>query len=144
MTTRIPGFSITPSAGWSDITDDVAGETMPLTFARPDGVGALQFSVAFYHSGQLPDFNSESLHRLLHDFAQSSELGPATDLRSEVVPLHLAAASFQTDSFFRVWYVSEGRSVALATYTCDPGEGTDELPDCEQMVRTLSFVPCDA
>ncbi len=132
-------ISIVPAVGWFDITDDVPGEDAPLTYARPDGFGALQFSAGRYLSGPVPDPSPESLLALLHDFARSRGLGVATAVCTEVGPLRLAAASFQTDSFFRVWYLSDGCSIALATFTCESEEASVELPDCEQMVRTASF-----
>ena len=139
MTTRHPDFTIEPASNWFDITEDVPGENVPLTFARPDGFGALQFSIAAYQSGPIPDPSTDTLLALLRDFAQSRELGPVADLRTEVEPLRLAAGSFHTNSFIRVWYLSDGRSFALATFTCDTEHAGDELPDCEQMVRTISF-----
>lgn len=139
MTTRHSNFTIEPAPDWFDVTDDVPGDNVPITFTRPDGFGALQFSIASYRSGPVPDAGTNTLLALLHDFAQSRELGPATDLCTEGAQLRLAAASFHTDSFIRVWYLSDGRSFALATFTCDAEHAVDELPDCEQMVRTLSF-----
>lgn len=139
VTTMYSDFTIEPTSNWFDIADDVPGDDVPLTFGRPDGFGALQFSIASYQSGPTPNPSTDTLHALLRDFAQSRELGAATDLYTEVEPLLLAAASFRTDSFIRVWYLSDGRSFALATFTCDIEHVSDELPDCEQMVRTLSF-----
>jgi hypothetical protein len=133
------GLSIELAPGWFDVTDELSGENVPLTFTRPDGSGALQFSIASYRSGPIPDPGIDSLLTLLRDFAQSRELGVATDVCTEFAPLHLAAGSFHTDSFIRVWYLSDGRSFALATFTCGAKHGDDELSDCEQMVRTLSF-----
>jgi hypothetical protein len=54
--------------------------------------------------------------------------------------LLLAAGSFRNgDDFLRVWYVSDGQSFAKVTYTSDWDEQHSELPDCEQMIRTLRF-----
>lgn len=130
---------IQPSPDWFDVTDELPGENVPLTFTRRDGFGALQFSIASYQSGPIPAPNTDTLLTLLRDFAQTRELGAATDLCTEVEPLRIAAGSFHTDSFIRVWYLSDGSSFALATFTCDCEHAADELPDCEQMVRTLSF-----
>jgi hypothetical protein len=138
--TRYPSFSIDLASAWFDITGEVVGENVPFTFARPDGFGALQFSIAGYRSGTIPDPSTDTLLKLLRDFAQSRKLGTATDVCTEVEPLRIAAGSFHTDSFIRVWYLSDGLSFALATFTCDSEHAGDELPDCEQMVRTLSFL----
>jgi len=137
--TKHPDISLQLSPDWFDITDDLPGEDAPLTFARPDGFGALQFSIASYQSGQIPNPDTDTLLTLLRDFALGRKLGAATDLCIEIAPLRLASASFHTDSFIRVWYLSDGRSFALATFTCDAEHAADELPDCEEMVRTLSF-----
>lgn len=132
-------ISIEPASDWFDVTDELPGANVPLTFTRPNGLGALQISIASYQSGPIPDPSTDTLLTLLHDFAQNRELGAATDICTEAEPLRLAAGSFHTDSFVRVWYLSDGRSFALATFTCDPKHAAVELFDCEQMVRTISF-----
>ena len=133
-------FAIDCCEGWCDITDEVEVADAPWTLAKPDGVGAFQFSVATYKSGRIPNPTPESLLSLLRDFAISHELGEPADIVTEAGELRIAAGSFrQGDSFIRAWYISDGHSFARITYTCAFGQQQAELSDCEQMVRTLRF-----
>src|SRR6185369_447173 len=96
--------------------------------ARPDGVGAFQFSVATYKSGGIPKATPKVLLSLLRDFAASRELGEPADVVTEDGQLPLAAASFHHgDNFLRVWYASDGQSFAKVTYTCAWGDQQAEL-----------------
>lgn len=133
-------LSISCNDGWCDITADVEAADPPWTLAKPDGVGALQFSAGIYESGTVPNPTQEELLWLLHSFANSLNLGNPVDLIAEDAELRLAAGSFRYgEDFLRVWYVTNGRSVAQVTYLCSWGGQDSELPDCEQMIRTLKF-----
>ena len=139
MSLSLP-FTIRCSDGWCDITAEVEAADPPWTLARPDGAGAFQFSVAAYRSGRVPNPSPQDLLSLLRDFGSSRQLGEPTDVVVEDGNLRLAAGSFRFgEDFLRVWYVSDGQSFAKATYTSAWGEQHSELPDCEQMIRTLRF-----
>jgi hypothetical protein len=133
-------FTIECADGWFDITDELEVPDPPWTLSRPEGVGVFQFSVARYERGAVPNASPDVLLSLLRDFASSHELGEPSDIVTEAGDLRIAAGSFRTaDSFIRAWYISDGRSFALITYTCASGQQQAELSDCEQMVRTLRF-----
>jgi hypothetical protein len=133
-------FTIRCSDGWCDITDEVEAADRPWTLAKPDGFGAFQFSVATYKSGGRPNAIPQDLLALLHDFASSRDLGEPTNVAVEDGHLRLAAGSFRFgDDFLRVWYVSDGLSIAKVTYTSAWGTQHAELLDCEKMIRTLRF-----
>lgn len=133
-------FTIRCSDGWCDITDEVEAADAPWTLARPDGVGAFQFSIATYKSGRIPNPTPQDLLSLLRHFASSRQLGEPADVVVEDGELRLAGASFRSgDDFLRVWYVSDGRSCAMVTYTSVWDEQHSELVDCEEMIRTLRF-----
>jgi len=53
--------------GWVDVTDDLPEGTPP-TLAKPEGVGALQFSVAKYRAGAKPNVSEDDLEALLVKF----------------------------------------------------------------------------
>jgi hypothetical protein len=133
-------FTIKCNDGWCDITNDVEAADPPWTLAKPDGVGAFQFSVATYKSGSVPNPSPQVLFSMLCDFASSRELGEPAEVVTEDGELRIAAGSFRWgEDFLRVWYVSDGYSFAKVTYTCSWGAQQSELPDCEQMLRTLRF-----
>ena len=133
-------FTLKWIAGWHDVTHELDSPDAPWTFARPDGLGAFQFSIATYDSGPVPDPSPEVLLTMLREFAASHDLTGESDIVTEDGALRLAASSFRlADSFVRAWYISDGRSCARVTYTCAGEASPSELRDCEQMVRTLRF-----
>lgn len=133
-------FTIKFSEGWCDTTDEVEAADPPWTLTKPDGVGAFQLSIATYKGGRVPNPSSQVLFSMLRDFASSRNLGEPVEVVTEDGELRIAAGSFRFgDDFLRVWYVSDGYSFAKVTYTCSWGAQQSELPDCEQMVRTLRF-----
>jgi len=71
---------------WVDVSDDMPEGTPP-TLAKPEGVGALQFSVGRYRSGANPQVNPDDLEALLKEFADTRSLGVAADV--ERVPVVL-------------------------------------------------------
>ena len=108
MNVQFPGFSIALEPDWYDVTHEVEGENPPITIAKPEGWGALQFSVANYRSGAIPNPSTEDLRTLLFEFAERNRLGMAHDICVEENSLLLAAASFRPDLWMRAWYVSNG------------------------------------
>jgi hypothetical protein len=127
---------------WFDTTEDDA----PFTLSKPEGVGALQFSVAQYHEGTPPSVDAAALSSLLRDFATSQSFSDMHDAVQEQAELSLAAASFSLDEEFfgRVWYVSDGWSVAKVTYTCEHALLGPELHDAETIGRSMRFSNGDA
>jgi hypothetical protein len=134
-------FLLPPDCAWSDVTDQLAGEGVPLTLAKNDGVGALQITEAKSLSGSPPDADSRTLLAMLREFGESAALGQATDMQVEAGPPIVAAASFIGDAFVRVWYLSDGANIALATYTCalENAAQSGEVAECEAIVRTVRF-----
>jgi hypothetical protein len=133
------GFSLCIPGDWRDTTDDCEPGS-PVTLALPDGVGALQFSIASYISGPTPDPSSLVLEAMLAEFAASFGLAHPRDQAREDAPRRLAATTFTLgDSSVRVWYLSDGRNFAKATYTWDGLRFApdDEPRDCEVMVRSI-------
>jgi hypothetical protein len=123
---------------WLDTTED----QHPFTLTKPHGVGALQFTVAAYSAGKPPAVNLSALVAMLNDFARTHSLGPLSNQVQEQSKLLLAAASFQVPdhTLGRVWYVSDGWSIAKVTYVCEAALFGAELTDAEQIVRSLRFV----
>jgi hypothetical protein len=137
---KIGNLHILTPADWLDVTNKLKEPDPPLTLARPNGLGAIQVSVAEYEDGKAAKINLSDLGNLLEDFAQTSELGSGYDLTAEENPLLISAASFDfKDRFLRVWYCSNGQSVIFVTYNCHKGYHHAEIPDCEKIVRNLRF-----
>jgi hypothetical protein len=134
-------FSVNPPGGWVDVTYSLDVVTPPVTLARPGGVGALQFSVAAYSGGERPDPSPDQLLGMLEGFGESRGLGaPQAAVATRAGRLRLAAASFRSEGdFVRVWSVSDGLNFALVTYVCEAGRESEELADCERIVRSLAF-----
>lgn len=113
--------------------------------ARCQGVGALQFSVGKYVSGPLPDVGETQLRGFLTDFGARRGLrisGVSTGLGRNrfIVGTHEAGGEL-----IRVWYVTNGRDLALVTYVArDDGDDSRrlvlaELEDADGIVRSTDF-----
>jgi len=128
--------------GWCDTT----AEDQPFTLSKTVGVGALQFSVATYKEGSPPAIDVTALGSMVVEFAKTNSLGALRDQVQTQDELSLAAASFKADEYTygRVWYVSDGSSLAKITYVSEQTPPQLELQEAEQIVRSLQFAPSDA
>lgn len=143
MRTRIvngPGFTVSTPKTWHDITNDVEVDDPPFTLAKEDGVGALQFSVALYSGGPVPNPSSQDLIDMVIEFGKSHCMGKGQDVTQDSGDVPLAAATFlPRGGTVRVWYTSDGKNFALITYTCESELVNDEIPECEAIVRSIRF-----
>lgn len=136
------GVRLSHDEEWLDITDDLPKGT-PFTLAMgEEGAGVLQFSVGRYESGPRPDFDVRKLKKLLLEFADEKGLGPPGKLQERAIP-PLVSGDFESgDSYIRAWYLSDGESIALVTYTggrlSDPTVER-ELRSAEEIVRSITF-----
>lgn len=127
-------------SGWEDITGIVEADNPPYTLAHRDGVGALQFSIALYKSGEVPDPTVNQLREMVEKFGHERGLGGPSEFVTEIGPPILAAGTFESgDDFVRVWQVSDGRSFALVTYNCAARDLGWEVAACEGIVRSIEF-----
>jgi hypothetical protein len=137
---RFPGFRVTASDEWSDITDTVEAPDAPFTMARIDGVGALQFSPAMYRGGKEPSPGMDDLRSMLAEFAEKRGLGEAFDERSFSGEVYGTGASYHPQAdFLRVWYLSDGRNIMFATYFCDWEHRSGEIQESEEITASLRF-----
>jgi len=128
--------TIAAEPSWLDITKE--GE--PLTLARADGEGALQFSFGIYKSGSIPRPSIDDLKRFLLEFAESRDLGKPFDVLGCDGEIRWVAGSFRADDdFIRAWYLYQNGSFCLATYVCQSGAEHGELPEIVEMMSTLRF-----
>ena len=133
-------FEVQVPPGWADITDSLEAENPPYTLAHADGAGALQFSIALYQSGPVPDPTPGVLLKMVKEFGRKMALGKPSAIITEAGPPVLAAGTFAwDDDYLRVWQVSDGRNFAFATYTCAAEHAGPELKVCEQIVRSIRF-----
>jgi hypothetical protein len=121
---------------WRDTTE--AGS--PVTLAKVDGAGALQFSCGLYESGPEPRPSLGDLKSMVLEFGENRGLGEPWNIEVGHADSDYAAASFRIgDDFVRAWYVSDGLSFCLVTYVCDLGSEAAELSEIERMIRSLRF-----
>lgn len=133
---------IHPSPGWLDVTSEMGDPNTPFTLAKADGVGALQFSIAQYHRGKLPDVTPVDLSELLKSFAGSRDLGDGFDGCATNDAKLICAMSFRWGrNFLRVWYYSNRLDIAQVTYVCEWGLEVRELHECSVIVNHLEFLP---
>ncbi|MGX5652723.1 hypothetical protein ACWKW4_20905 [Hydrogenophaga borbori] len=135
------GVHIALLEGWIDVTDDLP-EGSPPTLAKPEGVGALQFTVATCASGMEPQVTLADLDALLDSFARSRSLGAASDVERGAARSNFVGA---TDQFggdlLRAWYASNGSDVALVTYLADAASDRvlAELAEASSIAKSLDF-----
>jgi hypothetical protein len=137
------GLDLDVPDGWSDTTQD-AGPRAPPTLTREDGVGALQFSIAVYRSGQRPDATADALAAMLEDFAARKGLLDPIDRVTRASPPLVGATYRLAEKAVRAWYVSDGLSFALVTYLCGWRDRHTELDEVEEIVRSVRFAPSSA
>lgn len=149
MTTRtvvFESFSVDIEGDWKDITETLEDTDSPITFANLNsGVGALQFSVAMYRRGKLPDVSLGDLAELLRLFATNRGLGaPFDNATFPDNPFVLGESFRKGDDFIRVWYCSDGKNLVLATYICNWEKSSVEVEAAESIVRSISFICSNA
>lgn len=140
MLVTFAGVRFELSEEWCDVTGDL-DPGAPSTLAREDGVGAIQFSVAKYKSGEKPSITETVLKDMLLDLFKSNQLA---DVEPAILQgsrcFGVSATSAQTDEVIRAWYLSNGTDIALVTYT---GTGDPacqaELAEAEKLAKTLEF-----
>jgi hypothetical protein len=140
--TTFGGLSLETPSGWINKSDILGQSDMPFTLSKSEtGIGALQFSPAIYKSGKCPHFSTVQLSNLLREFAAKKHLGDAFDFVSADEPIKLAAATFSWDEYnVRVWYCSDSFNLVLITYTWLAKLSSEELSECEAIVRSLRFI----
>ncbi len=132
------GITFEAEAGWVDVTED--GEPWTMTRGE-EGIGALQFSLAFYKGGEVPNPTPQDLLAMVRDFGLQRELGPGFDETCrDLGSIKVAAASHRSQGYFlRAWYVSDGANIALVTYTSEWEVRDRELVQAERIVESLQF-----
>lgn len=139
---RFAGVEVMLAEGWFDITLDLP-EGSAFTLARSDGVGALQFSTARFHSGERPDIGPAHLRSLLYEFFDTQGLGDPVNVSETEGPPILLCGDFNSNvELIRVWYATNGSDVVLATYTSNSPEHpqvSDELRQAGQIVQSTRF-----
>jgi len=126
--------------GWFVITADLPSGSPP-TRARPDGTGVIQFSVAHYAAGSAPHIDLSSLEKLFDDFC--CRQGLQVDKRNVVGARRMVVSGIHSTSaeLTAIWYVSDGRNLALVSYCANAPTGSvdEELVDAMTLVQSASF-----
>ena len=142
MITAFYGITLRIPAGWEDITDALADGSPP-TIAKASGVGAVQFSISKYQSGEHPDADFNALKSLMMGFCQNNQI--EIDHVSESEYGRVKCASIFSENGSKVisaWLLSNGKGFALVTYVA-LGEENDEiageLDQAREMVSSISF-----
>lgn len=138
-----PGITVDVPDAWDDITELVEADDPPWSLADPcDGVGALQFSIGLFREGSDPEVGSDDLAEMLEEFAANRGFEGEFDRVELSGDLSHAAASFaDSDDFIRVWYLSDGRNVVLATYVCSWDDRDCEAEERDAVIRSIRFDP---
>ena len=142
MKVEFAGFLLSLPEGWVDVTEDSGEDAPPTLTAGPEGLGALQFSIGEYESGDRPNVGLTDVVELLEDFASRQGLRASGPFRTREDPPLASGDFLDDDGFIRAWCVSDGRSVAFVTYTCGERSGdrfVAELGAADRIVRSIEF-----
>jgi len=142
MRVSIAEVTVDLPEGWFDVTDELP-DSGPITLARSEGVGAIQFSIAKYREGPQPAIDIAALQSLLLAFGDSRGLGsPANVSKGQGRNCFVSGDFGSTEEFVRVWYVSDGQDVALVTYVTQQPKNkatVEELRDAQVLIESLAF-----
>jgi len=126
--------------GWIDVTEQVPVPDPPITLARLNGAGALQFSTAEFTEGIPPNPMRSDLQEFLEQKAVQDRWGPPIRHETGTGSMMFASGEFRVgQDYMKAWYLSDGRNFAFATYVCDWAEQEQERGEVEAIVRSLSF-----
>ena len=133
------GFTLQCPEPWEDVTDQVEGDNGPVTLADTEsGVGALQFTAAIYKDGELPHMDEAVMREMLLEYAENLGLGPAIELTSHDKMPATAQASFHAEGdFVALWFLTDERSLVMATYVCEWENRGAEWDVVQSMMATV-------
>jgi len=138
MLVQFHGLRFDLPSGWTDITDDLP-EGSPATLARPSGCGAIQFSLGAYRSGANPIVTAESLRALLADFCSRKSLDPGEVEETTARITTVGCVARAEGEIVAVWYLTNGRDIALVTYVSQASDYAEELGEARGLVATIDF-----
>lgn len=141
MLVAFHGLKFDLPQGWADITDDLP-EGGPPSLARPNGVGALQFTFAKYRSGENPNITVAELRNFLNDFFARNGKAYENVVERSGRMISVQGVSGSDDEFVLARYLSNGKDVALATYVCSDASSAEALEDLrgvEVIMKSIEF-----
>ena len=135
------GIALRLPSDWRDITDDLPDGSPP-TLAKPNGLGAIQFSIARHQGGEAAHIDRAALQGLLEDFCarHGFDCLPQSDDHDNIQVVKSRA--IVDAELVAIWFASNGADVVLATYVSQqPGsrDTTDELNEAEAVIGSLRF-----
>jgi hypothetical protein len=141
MLVEFYGLHFEAPPGWVDITDDLE-DKWPPTLAGPLVGGALQFSIARYKSGKLPNITMSDLRQILTNFCANLPQKFNEPVERAGSMNTIECVSYGEEDLVAVWHLSNGRDYVMATYT-DVGpkypETGYELSQARQLVASIEF-----
>ena len=137
------GLKLELHNGWIDVTDDLQ-ENAPYTLGLSiDALGALQFSVARYKEGKHPEISFGKLQELLTSFFLQNKFEEASERVDWFDGVtYVRGDHVDGNVLFRIWYVTDGKNIALVTYTTEQRNDPNldpELKQAEEIVRSIRF-----
>ena len=139
---QFAGLTIIIPDGWFDVTEDLPAGS-PSTLAKTDGIGALQFSTAKYHSGSRPNIQIQDLRDLLEEFGDSHGLGDPATIKEGAGKNPFVTADFPIEGqFLRIWHVTNGCDLVLVSYVTQEPQSQQletELHEAATIIDSLDF-----
>jgi uncharacterized protein YheU (UPF0270 family) len=106
------GLALRLPSDWWDITGDLPDGSPPI-LAKPDGVGAIQFSIARHQGGEDPHVDRAALHNLLESFCARNgfDCRPQAEGHDNIQVVKSHAVT--DGELVAIWYASNGWNNAM-------------------------------
>ncbi len=124
---------------WFDITDDLGEGAIP-TLSRDGGCGVIQFTLATYSGGDAPNVSTNNLTDMVRTFFEGRD-SSFEPMAMDPSHSYCAGGSSNDEGVTCLWYVSNGKDLAMVTYVSNAGfsETKDERASAKRLVESISF-----
>lgn len=140
------GFSIDLAGGWAAMIEEStfvdADEQIPFTFHfLPSRAGRLQVAAPMFEDGEQPGATTGDVEELAREFGERRGIAAPVELSSRAEShASIATAVYRVGGdFVQVWFISNGKSLIAATYSCAWAARYDEQAERESIVASLRF-----
>ncbi|TGQ73028.1 hypothetical protein EN829_011320 [Mesorhizobium sp. M00.F.Ca.ET.186.01.1.1] len=142
MIVEFYGITFDAPNGWQDITASLPDGSPP-TMSKASGASAVQFSIAKYRSGEMPNINLGDVKSFTIEFCQRNSIDIKNIFSGSKSGMTYAGVlSEAADKLLSAWYLSNGRDIVFVTYvgiSDDVNILADELSEAREIVLSMSF-----
>lgn len=142
MIVQFYGITFDAPDGWQDITESLP-EGSPPTISKASGASVVQFSIAKYSGGKLPNISLDDLKSFTIEFCQKEDIEVKNIFTGKKFGMmHAGVSSKTADELLDAWYLSNGKDIVFVTYVGISDDATilaHELTEARGIVSSISF-----